>query len=76
MVSLLFTFRIGVVQVAAEQELGVDGGVPLGEVEGVTGVEHVDSTLDKGDDLKGIAASLRQTHARSNTHIILLRTLI
>ena len=65
MVSLFLNFRIGVVQVDAEQELGVDGGVPLGEVEGVTGVEHVDSALDKGDDLKGIAASLRQTHART-----------
>ena len=58
----MFTFEIDIVDVNVEQDIGVDGGVPLGEVEGETGVEHVDSALDQGDHLQRITASLSDTH--------------
>ena len=53
---------IDAIEVNAKQDIGVDNGVPPGEVEGVAGVEHVDSALDERDHLKRIAASLNDTH--------------
>ena len=59
MMNVLFTFEIDVFNITVEQDIGVYGSIPLGEMKGVTGVEHVDSTLDQRDNLQRIAASLQ-----------------
>ena len=67
--NVFFAFDLKVFEVNVEQYIGVDGGVPLGEVEGVAGVEHVDSALDKRHHLQRITASLNDTSSNTFSQV-------